>query len=426
MAKVLVIGGGGREHALVQGLLGSASRPEVIVAPGNAGIAEEVETLPIAVTELDALVRTSVERQVDLVVVGPEAPLCAGISDRLRQRGVVVFGPSAAAAELEGSKAFAKQIMVEAGVPTAAGESFEAVEPALAFSRRFEGRVAVKADGLAQGKGVVVAGEAAEAEDAIRRFLGGGLGAAGRRVVIEERLEGEELSVLALSDGERSVLLPAAQDHKRVGEGDTGPNTGGMGAYSPPPCATEEILAFAEGRCLAPVVRTMKARGTPFCGVLYAGLMLTPDGPRVLEYNVRFGDPEAQVILPRLDEDLYRLLLSVAQGRLEPRPLSVSARAALTIVLAAEGYPDAPRTGDAIEGLDRVPPEALVFHAGTRRDDSGRVITAGGRVLAVTGLGADLTSAKAAAERGVAAISWRGMHHRRDIGWRALGRPTAG
>ncbi len=418
----LVVGGGGREHAIVEALARSPSRPHVLVAPGNPGTAALAEHVAVSATDVDALVRAAVERKVDLVVVGPEAPLLAGLADALRAHGVRVFGPDRAAAELEGSKSFAKAIMRQAGVPTAESETFRELEPALAWSRARGGRIAVKADGLAAGKGVVVSGDEATAESAIRSFLGGALGEAGQTLVLEERLEGEEISVLAIADGTRAVLLPAAQDHKRVGDGDTGPNTGGMGAYSPPPSATPAVLAEVRARAIDPVLAVMRARGTPFVGVLYAGIMLTPAGLRVLEYNVRFGDPEAQAVLPRVTSDLYALLHAAAGGDLSAGPpLEIDPRAAITVVLAAAGYPAAPRTGDAIEGLAQVPRDATVFHAGTARADDGRILTAGGRVLAVTALGADLAAARARAYAGVAALSAPGLFHRRDIGWRALG-----
>ncbi len=420
--RVLVVGGGGREHALVHALARASSKPELWAAPGNPGIAAYAECLPIGATDVPALVEAAVARRVDLVVVGPEAPLSAGLADALIARGVRVFGPSQAAARLEGSKSFAKEIMLASGVPTAESETFESLEPALAWSRARGGQVAVKADGLAAGKGVVVAEDEATAEAALRSFLGGALGDAGRKVVLEERLEGEEVSVLALCDGTRALVLPAAQDHKRVGEGDTGPNTGGMGAYSPPPCATPALLEEVRVRALEPVLATLSARGTPFVGVLYAGVMLTKSGLRVLEYNARFGDPEAQVILPRLPGDLYTLLVAAADGHLDGMALDVDPRAAITVVLASEGYPEAPRTGDVLRGLGTVPAGVTVYHAGTRVGADGQLETAGGRVLAVTALGVDLRAARDLAYAGVAAIDGRGLHHRRDIAWRALGR----
>jgi phosphoribosylamine---glycine ligase len=420
MTRVLIVGGGGREHAIAHALSRSPSSPELVCAPGNPGIASLASCLPIAATDIDGLVRAALERSCDLVVVGPEAPLALGLADRLRAEGVAVFGPSQTAARLEASKAFAKEVMASAGVPTSKGASFTDPSSAIAFSAKLGGKVAVKADGLAQGKGVIVSDDEETAKRAIEELLGGSMGEAGRRVVIEEKLEGEELSVLAVCDGERCVVLPPAQDHKRVGEGDTGPNTGGMGAYSPPPAASDRVIEEVENRCLRPVLALMRDRGTPFVGVLYAGIMLTADGPKVLEYNARFGDPEAQVILTRLDEDLYALLLAAAKGTLVERPLRMKSEAAVTIVLASEGYPAAPRTGDPIEGLDRLPEGVIAFHAGTKWDASGRLVTSGGRVLSITALGSTISTAKQRAVEGAKAIRFAGMHFRSDIGWRAL------
>lgn len=424
MPSVLVIGGGGREHALVEALERSAAAPEVIAAPGNPGIAASAEVVPIAAGDVAGLVALASARAVDLVVVGPEAPLVAGLADRLRALGIRVLGPDATAARLEGSKAFAKEVMDAAGVPTARWGSFTSVEPAIRFARSLPAGAVVKADGLAAGKGVVVAADEAEAEAAIQSILGGAFGAAGASVVVEERLVGEELSVIALTDGARVAVLAPSQDHKRVGEGDQGPNTGGMGAYCPAPLGTPALLAEVEARCLTPVVQELGRRGAPFSGVLYAGVMLTDAGPRVLEYNVRFGDPEAEVILPRLESDAFELFLAVAEGRLDPAQVRFSSRAATTVVLAAERYPATPRTGDPIEGLEAAGAmeDVFVFHAGTARREDGAVVTAGGRVLAVTGLGDDLSAATEAAYRGVAQLRWPGMHFRRDIAHRALGR----
>ncbi|MCB9651060.1 MAG: phosphoribosylamine--glycine ligase [Deltaproteobacteria bacterium] len=415
---VLVVGSGGREHALAHVLQRSASAPRVISAPGNAGTPNNRK---VSVTDVDAVVALAEAEGADLVVVGPEAPLVRGLADRLRARGIPVLGPDAAAAELEGSKAFAKAVMDEAGVPTARWGRFTEADAAVAFARTLEAGAVVKADGLAAGKGVVVAEDMAEAEAAIRDILGGAHGEAGRVLVVEERLVGEELSVIALCDGHRIAVLAPSQDHKRVGEGDTGPNTGGMGAYSPAPRGTPQLMAEVHDSCLMPVVEVLRRRGAPFSGVLYAGLMLTADGPRVLEYNVRFGDPETQVILPRLAEDAYELFMACARGALPDRPVAYSPRSALTVVMASEGYPASPRLGDAITGLDDAAalPDVHVFHAGTTLD--GDVVrTSGGRVLAVTGLGDDLAAAAKAAYSGVERIAWPGAHYRRDIGFRAL------
>ena len=419
MPSILIVGGGGREHALADVLARSAHRPDIIVAPGNGGIESPWRRRPEA--DVAGWVDLARTERVDLVVVGPEAPLVAGLADRLREIDIPVLGPNAAAAELEGSKTFAKTIMAESKVPTARWGTFDDAGPAIDFARSLS-QVVVKADGLAAGKGVVVADDLAQAEAAIVASFGGAYGAAGHRVVVEERLRGEELSVMALSDGEAVAVLAPSQDHKRVAEGDQGPNTGGMGAYSPSPSATAELMAEVEARCLVPIVQQMNRRGCPFSGVLYAGLMLTEDGPKVLEYNVRFGDPEAQAILPRLETDAFELFMAVAKGQLDPSTVRFMAGAAMTVVLASQGYPASPRTQDRIEGLPQAAsePGVRVYHAGTERQGDA-CVTAGGRVLGVTGVGSELAEAAARAYAGVAHIRWPGMHYRRDIGYRALG-----
>jgi phosphoribosylamine---glycine ligase len=421
--RCLVLGGGGREHAIAQALVDSPSRPEVIVAPGNAGIEGIAETISLDPSDRDRVVTLARERAVDLVIVGPEAPLVAGVGDALRAAGVPVLGPNRAAAELEGSKAFAKAAMRDANVPTARWSVFDEAGGAIRFAKELGGAAVVKADGLAAGKGVVVAGSLEESETAIRSMLGGQFGAAGHRVVVEERLEGEELSVIALCAGERIVLLAPSQDHKRVFDGDRGPNTGGMGAYSPAPRGTEALMREVEARCLRPIVELMAAKKADFSGVLYAGLMLTQSGPKVLEYNVRFGDPETEAILVRLDEDAYELFLATATGSLPDRAARFSSDAAVTVVLAAEGYPGKATKGDPIEGLERAAQiEGVnVFHAGTRRAGD-RIVTDGGRILAVTALGATLPEAVDRVYRAAAEIRWRGMHYRKDIAHRALPR----
>lgn len=393
------------------------------MAPGNPGVRAKAEAVDVSVNDVHRLVRLAVERAVDLVVVGPEAPLVDGLADALAERRIPVLGPKREASRLEGSKSFAKRIMDEAGVPTARWGVFREAASAIAFARSLEGGAVVKADGLAAGKGVIVARDLAEAESAIASMLSGAFGAAGAAIVVEEKLQGEELSVIALTDGKEISVLAPAQDHKRVFDDDQGPNTGGMGAYSPAPRGTPQLLEEVEARILRPVVRAMERRGTPFSGVLYAGLMLTDAGPRVLEFNVRFGDPEAEAILPRLEEDAYLLFRSVALGDLRSTKLRFSERAAVTVVLAAEGYPGNPRRGDRIEGLSTA--EALegvlIFHAGTRAVGSD-VVTAGGRVLAVTGLGRDLVDAAERAYRAASVVRFPGMHYRRDIAGRAIGR----
>jgi phosphoribosylamine--glycine ligase len=421
MPAVLVIGSGGREHAIVAALAGGPSRPRVCAAPGNPGMEALADLVPISANDRSAIVRLAREREVDLVVVGPEAPLVDGLADALRSERIPVLGPSRDAARLEGSKAFAKSVMADAGVPTARWGAFTDAGEAIRFARGLEHGAVVKADGLAAGKGVTVASTIEEAERAIGDALGGRFGAAGERVVIEERLLGEELSVIALVDGARIQTLAPAQDHKRLLDGDRGPNTGGMGAYSPAPLGTADLVGRVDATCLRPVVDLLASRGTPFSGVLYAGIMLTAEGPRVLEYNVRLGDPETQAILPRLGEDAFELFLSAAEGRLPDRPVRFEPVAAATVVVAAEGYPGTARSGDPIEGLDRAGAidRVTVFHAGTRRD-GGRTVTAGGRVVAVTGLGATLAEAVDRAYRGVDEVRFPGMQFRRDIASRAL------
>lgn len=399
--KVAVVGAGGREHALAHVLSRSA---EVVVTPGNPGIPGSVATPP---EEIEA----------DLFVIGPEAPLVAGLADRLRARGQAVFGPNSDGARLEGSKAWMKQLLVDAGVPTASHGTFVEVEPAMAFLDTLHGLYVIKTDGLAAGKGVLVTEDLTEARSAVREYLSGAaFGDAGRRVVIEEGLSGPELSLLAVCDGTRAVPLAPAQDYKRVGDADVGPNTGGMGAYSPVPSAGHELVGDLMANAVEPTLSRLRDIGIDYRGVLYAGLMLTPDGPKVLEYNVRFGDPEAQVVLPRISSDLTALLMAAAQGAIVDPP-EFSDGAAVTVVCAAEGYPVAPRTGDVIEGLDSAEddPNAKVFLAGVERDAQGRLVTAGGRVLAVTGMASDIAKARQAAYGAVAKITWPGMHYRRDI-----------
>jgi phosphoribosylamine---glycine ligase len=424
--RILVVGGGGREHALAWKIRQSPLAEKVFCAPGNPGTARVAENVAIAADDVVALSRWAVENRIDLVVVGPEAPLVAGLADRLETVGVPVFGPSAAAARLEGSKAFAKEVMVAAGIPTAAYGSFDALEPALAHARAAGGRVVVKADGLAAGKGVVVCGDLAEAEAALRSILVDKVhGQAGASVVVEERLTGPEASIIALSDGERVRVLPPAQDHKRIFDGDRGPNTGGMGAFSPTPTVDAALVADVERTVLLPAIREMARRGTPFRGALYAGLMLTPAGPRVLEFNARFGDPETQPILMRLAGDLVPALLAAARGDLSGVTLTVDPRAAVGVVLAAEGYPGKVATGDAVDGLDAaLPPDVQVFQAGTRAGPDGGVVTAGGRVLTVCALGSDRADAAARAYRAVEGIHFRGAQFRRDIGRAGPGEGT--
>ena len=423
--RILLIGGGGREHALAAALAAAPSEPELHCAPGNPGVARLARCHPISPVDVGAVVALARDVRPDLVVVGPEAPLVAGVADALREAGVAVFGPGAESARLEGSKAFAKDVMRAAGVPTARSFTVATAPDADAAIAALEGRVVVKADGLAAGKGVVVCADEAEARGAARRLLDGALGDAGARLVIEERLEGPELSLLALCDGTTAVPLPPARDHKRLGDGDVGPNTGGMGAYSPVPGLDAAAVADLLELVHRPVLRELERRGTPFSGCLYAGLMLTPDGVRVLEFNVRFGDPEAQAVLPLLRGDLTGRLYDAATGRLTPDPVEVEDGAAVAVVLAAPGYPDAVESGAAIEGLDEPDDpsgDTHVFHAGTAIRD-GRVVTAGGRVLAVTGLGSDLEAARRRAYARADRIRFPGLRRRSDIA--AAVRPAA-
>lgn len=422
--RVLVIGSGGREHALCWKLLQSPLLSELICAPGNPGIGAIARTVPIAPDDVVALVSLAKEERVDLVVVGPELPLSLGIADALSEAGIRCFGPSRAAAEVEASKAFAKGLMERAKIPTAAYGVFEEPAEAKAFAARFDGAVAVKADGLAAGKGVLVCSSLDEAERAIDEMLvGGAFGAAGTRVVIEEKLEGEEASVIALVDGERFVTLAPAQDHKRIFDGDRGPNTGGMGAYSPTPAVSDALLERVEREVLAPAVQQLRAEGRPFVGALYAGLMCTKDGPKVIEFNARLGDPETQPILARMESDLLEALHAAAGGDLAGVEVRFSPDPALTVVLAAAGYPGEVRTGDRIEGLDDAEKRegVVVFQAGTKRSGEG-LVTAGGRVLAVTATGPTFAAARARAYEACEAIRFEGAQFRKDIGARAFSR----
>jgi phosphoribosylamine--glycine ligase len=422
--RVLLVGSGGREHALAWALAASPLLARLWVAPGNPGTAELAENVPIAATDIPALVAFALRESVDLVVPGPEAPLALGLADACAAAGLRCFGPTRAAAMLETSKAFMKQVAETAEVPTARWAAFEDATAARAHLARVGAPIVVKADGLAAGKGVVVAKTLAEAEEAVADAMERGAhGEAGRRVVIEEALSGEEVSFFALCDGTDAIPFAAAQDHKRVGEGDTGPNTGGMGAYSPPPVFTSALEAEVMRRMIRPTLAEMARRGAPFRGVLFAGLMLTADGPKLLEYNVRFGDPETQAMLPRLRSDLLAAMLAACDGELARFDLRWSAAASLVVVLAARGYPAAPETGSVIEGLEEAAaiPGALVFHAGTRREADGTLRAAGGRVLNVAATGPTLQAARDAAYAAVERIRWPGGFCRRDIGWRALG-----
>jgi phosphoribosylamine---glycine ligase len=424
--RLLVVGGGGREHALCWALRRENPGADLYCAPGNPGTAEVATNVAIAADDLDRLADAADMHGIDLTVVGPEVPLARGLADRLRAEGRAVFGPDAAAAELEASKAFSKEVMMAAGVPTAASRTFRELQPAFDYVATHAEPIVVKASGLAAGKGAVVCISREEALAAVRAMMAGGsLGEAGRTVVIESFLQGEEISVLAITDGHDFELLPVAQDHKRLLEGDAGPNTGGMGAYSPVSIATPALLDRVRAEVLAPTLAEMRRRGTPFSGVLYAGLMISPDGaPWVVEFNCRLGDPEAQVVLPLVAGGLTASLQSVADGG-PPLPLQLRADAAVTTVLAAEGYPDAPVKGAAITIPGDLPEGVTVFHAGTSRDAGGVLRASGGRVLTVTAVAPTFAEAQRRSRAASDAIEFAGKLWRRDIGWREAARVEA-
>ena len=419
--SVLIIGGGGREHALGWGFARDPRIEKIWFAPGNAGTSEIGINLPFGVTDLVGITDWAKKEKPGLVVVGPEVPLCAGLADRLREVGLRVFGPGADGAQLEGSKSFCKELMVAQKIATARAGSFMNQEEAIRFSELLPPRQVVKADGLAGGKGVVMAGSHAEAGQAIREMMEGRVfGEAGARVLIEEFLEGEELSIHAVTDGKRLVILPSAQDHKRVGDGDRGLNTGGMGAYAPAPRATPDLLREVEEKVLRPTLEGLRARGIEYRGVLYAGLMLTSEGPKVLEFNCRFGDPETEVLVPLLETPLWDLLGAAADGDLSNLSMQIRKGAALTVVVAAPGYPAQPILGQKIE-IGKGGVGSVVFHAGTKKEGP-EVVVSGGRVLAGTGWGDDLRTARERAYEAVERVSFAGMYFRGDIGHRALGK----
>ncbi|GED21336.1 phosphoribosylamine--glycine ligase [Halomonas halmophila] len=428
--KVLIIGGGGREHALAWKVAQSPRVESVQVAPGNAGTAREpgLENVAIDVGDLEGLVAFARDQRIDLTIVGPEAPLVEGVVDRFRDAGLAIFGPSAAAARLEGSKAFSKDFLARHAIPSAEYQTFVDVEPALAHVAEKGAPIVIKADGLAAGKGVIVAMSEAEAEAAIRDMLeDNAFGDAGARVVIEEFLDGEEASFIVMADGRSIVPMATSQDHKRALDGDQGPNTGGMGAYSPAPVVTAEVHERIMQRIIEPTVKGMAEDGHPYSGFLYAGLMIDAEGnPRVIEFNCRFGDPETQPILMRLQSDLAELCLAGARGELAGRACDWDPRHAVGVVMAASGYPGSYRKGDVVEGLQAAEATGCkVFHAGTAQGDDGLVVTAGGRVLCVTALGDAISDARDQAYRGVDAIDWPGVACRRDIAHRAIDRGRA-
>jgi len=421
--NILLIGSGGREHALARSLSASALCGRLFIAPGNPGTARAGTNVTLDVTDHRAVIDFCRVMAIGFVVVGPEAPLVAGLVDDLTAAGIKAFGPSRAAAQLEGSKAFTKDLCAEFDIPTAAYRRFTDAEAAKTYIRNYGVPIVVKADGLAAGKGVVVAMSFEEAEAAIDMMIGGGLGAAGAEVVVEALLEGEEASFFALCDGAKAIPFGTAQDHKRVFDGDRGPNTGGMGAYSPAAVLTPELQARVMREIIEPTLKGMAARGMPYKGILYAGLMLTKDGPKLIEYNARLGDPETQVLLPRLTSDLVEALLAACDGKLDTVSLTWSDEAALTVVMAAKGYPGAVEKGSEIRGLDKAGAldDVIVFHAGTKQD-ADRIVASGGRVLNVTALGRTITEAQAKAYEAVSEIDWPEGFCRRDIGWRAVER----
>jgi phosphoribosylamine--glycine ligase len=418
--KVLVIGSGGREHALVWKLAQSPRVTQLFCAPGNAGIESMATCIPVAVDDLAALKQIVVTEKIDLTVVGPEAPLALGLVDEFRKAKLKVFGPTRAAAQVESSKAFAKELMRRHHIATAAAQSFEAIKPAMNYLDRHALPVVVKADGLAQGKGVVVATTREEARQAVNCMLEeGAFGAAGRRVLIEQFLEGEEATIMTFTDGKTIVPMVAAQDHKRVGDGDSGPNTGGMGAYAPAPIVTPELVKTVMNDVFHPIVEGLSRMGSPYQGVLYAGLMIVGGTPYVLEFNARFGDPETQVVLPLLQTDLLEVFEAVVEHRLDQLAVTWHTQSAACVVMTSRGYPGPYESGIPIRGLVDPTHGSMVFHAGTKRQ-GGDIVTAGGRVLGVTGIGQDLMTAREQAYHTVRGIQFDGCHFRSDIAHRAF------
>lgn len=426
--NILLIGSGGREHALAWAMSASPLCDRLYIAPGNPGTAQCGENVALDVADHAAVASFCKLQGVELVVVGPEGPLVAGIADDLAAAGIKVFGPSKAAAQLEGSKAFTKELCAEFGIPTAGFGRFTDAVAAKAYVAKQGAPIVIKADGLAAGKGVVMAQTLEEADEAIEMMFSGGLGSAGAEVVIEEWMIGEEASFFALCDGAHALPLASAQDHKRVGDGDTGPNTGGMGAYSPAPVMTKALEERVMAEIIRPTLAGMSQRGMPFQGILYAGLMITAQGPKLIEYNVRFGDPECEVLMPRLKSDIVPALLAACDGVLDNITLRWSQEAALTVVLAAKGYPGKPETGTVIKDVEKAEAmdDVLVFHAGTKQDATGALLANGGRVLNVVATAGTVREAQRKAYEAVDAIDWPGGFCRRDIGWQAVQREREG
>jgi len=423
--QILVVGSGGREHALCWAIAASPLCDALYCAPGNAGIAEEAECVPIAAEDIDGIVAFAKEKPIDFVVVGPEAPLVAGLVDRLTEAGIKAFGPTAAAAALEGSKGFTKDLCAKYDIPTGSYQRFTDLAAAQAYIRDKGAPIVVKADGLAAGKGVTVAETVEQALDAAKDALSGNaFGEAGAEIVVEEFLAGEEVSVFAICDGTHAITLAAAQDHKAVYDGDKGPNTGGMGAYSPAPVMTDALAAEIDATIIKRTLAAMKAEGRPFTGILYAGLMITKAGPQLIEYNVRFGDPECQVLMLRLRSDLLPALIAAADGVLDTFDLRWFDEVALCVVMASNGYPGSYKKGTEIKGVDAAETDdkVKVFHAGTARGDDGKLLATGGRVLNVTALGDTVKDAQARAYAAIDRLDWPGGFCRRDIGWRAVTR----